>query len=47
MHLAARPFYCSMHVADVPLAEDLYFIVNTPAMFVALSVGYQTWGHHV
>ncbi len=40
MHLAARPFYSSAHVSDVPVIEDLYFLLNTPAMHVALSAGY-------
>jgi hypothetical protein len=40
MHLAGRPFYSSVHVANVPLVEDLYFIANTPAMVAALSVSY-------
>jgi hypothetical protein len=40
MHLAGRPFYSSAHVADVPLLEDLYFVLNTPAMLAALALGY-------
>ena len=38
MHLAARPFYSSAHVSSVPWTEDIYFIVNAPAMLMALSV---------
>src|SRR5690242_14365956 len=40
MYLAARPFYSSVHVSGVPLIEDLYFNVNTPAMLGALSLSY-------
>jgi hypothetical protein len=40
IHLAGRPFYSSAHVAGVPLVEDLYFALNTPAMMAALWVSY-------
>ena len=41
MYLAGRPFYSPAHVAGVPLAETLFFIVNLPAMLGAFVV--QDW----
>lgn len=38
MYLAARPFYSSAHVANVPLREDLYFAINSPAMLATFLV---------
>lgn len=40
MYLAGRPFDSSAHVANVPLAEGIYFLVNVPAMLVALPVSF-------
>ncbi len=40
IHFAGRPFYSSAHVPGVPLVENLYFVLNTPAMLAALWVAY-------
>jgi hypothetical protein len=40
LHLAGRPFDSSAHVSGVPFFEDLYFVLNAPAMYGALLVSY-------
>jgi hypothetical protein len=35
LYLAGRPFGSSMHSSSVPVLEDLYFLLNIPAMVLA------------
>jgi len=35
LYLAGRPFESSMHSSSVPVLEDLYFLLNIPAMVLA------------